>query len=55
VGYDALQQAVHAEARGRGLIANGAEVAVDATGLDSRYVSRHYVQRSGSRRFARLA
>ena len=44
-----------ADARGRGLIAPGAEVAVDATGLDSRYASRHYVQRSGYRRFARLA
>jgi hypothetical protein len=30
-------------------------VAVDATGLDTRYASRHYVQRSGHKRFTRLA
>jgi hypothetical protein len=41
--------------RGCGLITPGAEVAVDATGLDSRYASRHYVQRSGYKRFTRLA
>ena len=28
---------------------------MDATGLDSRYASRHYVQRSGYKRFTRLA
>ena len=44
-----------ARARDGGLIAAGAEVAVDATGLDSRYASRHYVQRSGYKRFTRLA
>jgi hypothetical protein len=29
-------------------------VAADATGLDSRHASRHYVHRSGGRRFAKL-
>lgn len=50
-----MQGAVAADARRRGLIADGAEVAVDATGLDSRYASRHYVTRSGYKRFTRLA
>lgn len=42
-------------ARGVGLIATGAEIAVDATGLDTRHASRHYVQRAGHKRFTRLA
>lgn len=39
----------------RGLIAAGAEVAVEATGLDTRYASPHSVNRSGYQRFTRLA
>lgn len=44
-----------ADATARGLIAAGAEVAVDATGFDTRYASRHYVSRTGYKRFTRLA
>jgi hypothetical protein len=44
---------VFGRARGAGLIAAGAEVAVDATGLDTRHPSRHYVQRPGCQRSQR--
>ena len=43
-----------ADAADRGLTAGGAEAAIDATGFDSRYASRRYVQRSGYKRFTRL-
>jgi hypothetical protein len=43
---------VFADATARGLIADGA---VDATGFDSRYASRQYVNRAGYKRFTRLA
>lgn len=43
-----------ADAADRGLTGPAAEAAVDATGFDSRYASRHYVSRAGYKRFTRL-
>lgn len=43
-----------ADAADRGLTGPAPEAAVDATGFDPRYASRHFVQRSGYKRFARL-
>ena len=43
-----------ADAADRGLTGPADEAAVDATGFDSRYASRHFVQRSGYKRFTRL-
>jgi Transposase DDE domain len=50
-----LLDAVFAEAARRGLIDESPEVSIDATGLESRHVSRYYVKRAGSKRFLRYS
>jgi hypothetical protein len=51
--FQRLFSAVWDRARQMGLIDSKPEVAIDATGLESRHVSAHYVHRKGYRRFKR--
>jgi hypothetical protein len=46
-----LQRKAFRRARLRGLIGERLELALDATGLDSRHASRHYARRNKSKRF----
>ena len=47
-----MQRRVLRRARLRGLIGAKPELALDGTGLDSRYASRHYARRNSSKRFS---
>ena len=51
--FDDLLKVIFRRARQRKLIGKKAQIIVDATGLESRYVSRYYVWRSGYKRFGR--
>lgn len=49
-GFDALLAATWGRADALGLAGDRPEVAIDSTGLDSRYASRHFARRAGRRR-----
>ena len=51
--FDDLLKVIFRRARQRKLIGRRPKIAVDATGLESRYVSRYYVWRRGYKRFGR--
>lgn len=51
--FDDLLKVIFRRARQRKLIGRRPQIAVDATGLESRYVSRYYVWRRGYKRFDR--
>src|SRR5215470_8878560 len=51
--FDLLLQESLSLAQMRGLIAEKPQAAIDATGLESRQTSRHYILRSGYKRFLR--
>jgi hypothetical protein len=51
--FDSLLAAVFSIAQAGGLINDKPEAAIDATGLESRHASRHYVHRVGYKRFLR--
>jgi hypothetical protein len=56
--FDRLLDAVFQRARARGLIGPDSEASLDATGLESHHISRHFLQRSGRmkqfRRFPKM-
>lgn len=52
--FDPLLAAIFRNAKRLGLIEREAEAAVDATGLETRHASRHYVARAGQKRHFRL-
>ncbi len=51
--FDNLLKVIFQQARETNLINKKAQLIVDATGMESRHVSRYYVWRSGYRRFGR--
>jgi hypothetical protein len=53
-GFERLQAKVFEQAQQAHLIDAKPTLAIDATGLESRHVSAHYVDRKGSQRFKRM-
>lgn len=53
--FPKLLKAVTAKAKGLGLIGKKPEAAIDATGLETRHTSAHYVKRTGYKRFLRYS